>query len=84
MQHFLTDAAVYLCAAVIVVTLSKRLGFGSVLGYLIAGSLLGPHVLNFVSHPESVLNFAEFGVVIIRPQHTPGVSRSMTNVPLRN
>lgn len=65
MQNILVDVAVYLCAAVIVVTLSKRLGFGSVLGYLVAGSLLGPHVLNFVSHPESVLHFAEFGVVIM-------------------
>ncbi|MGD8176092.1 monovalent cation:proton antiporter-2 (CPA2) family protein [Marinimicrobium sp. ARAG 43.8] len=85
MQHFLTDAAVYLCAAVIVVTLSKRLGFGSVLGYLIAGSLLGPHVLNFVSHPESVLNFAEFGVVImlfligleLRPQRLWSLRRAI-------
>lgn len=65
MQDILTDAAVYLCAAVIVVTLSKRLGFGSVLGYLVAGSLLGPHVLGFVSDPESVMHFAEFGVVIM-------------------
>ncbi|WP_347331750.1 monovalent cation:proton antiporter-2 (CPA2) family protein [Marinimicrobium locisalis] len=65
MQHVLIDIAVYLSAAVIVVTLSKRLGFGSVLGYLVAGSLLGPHVLNFVSHPEAVLHFAEFGVVIM-------------------
>ena len=65
MESFLTDAAIYLTAAVIVVTLSKRLGFGSVLGYLIAGSLLGPHVLGFVDDPESVMHFAEFGVVIM-------------------
>lgn len=65
MQNFLTDAAVYLCAAVLVVTLSKRLGFGSVLGYLVAGSLLGPHVLGFVNDPEAVMHFAEFGVVIM-------------------
>lgn len=65
MQGFLTDAAIYLTAAVVVVTLSKRLGFGSVLGYLIAGSLLGPHVLGFVNDPESVMHFAEFGVVIM-------------------
>jgi monovalent cation:proton antiporter-2 (CPA2) family protein len=65
MQSFLTDAAVYLCAAVIVVTLSTRLGFGSVLGYLVAGTLLGPHVLGFVNDPESIMHFAEFGVVIM-------------------
>lgn len=65
MQTLLIDIAVYLCAAVIVVTLSKRLGFGSVLGYLIAGTLLGPYVLGFVADPESILHFAEFGVVIM-------------------
>ena len=65
MQNVLIDVAVYLCAAVIVVTLSKRLGFGSVLGYLIAGTLLGPYVLGFVADAESIMHFAEFGVVIM-------------------
>ncbi|MCB1836716.1 MAG: monovalent cation:proton antiporter-2 (CPA2) family protein [Alcanivoracaceae bacterium] len=65
MHQILLNIAIYLTAAIIVVTLSKRLGFGSVLGYLVAGTLLGPYVLGFVGDPESILHFAEFGVVIM-------------------
>ncbi len=65
MESFLIAAVIYLGAAVVVVTLSTRLGFGSVLGYLVAGALLGPHALGFVDDPEAVMHFAEFGVVIM-------------------
>jgi len=65
MHQILLNIAIYLAAAIIVVTLSKRIGFGSVLGYLVAGTLLGPYVLGFVGDPESILHFAEFGVVIM-------------------
>lgn len=58
MHQILLNIAIYLTAAIIVVTLSKRLGFGSVLGYLVAGTLLGPYVLGFVGDPESILHFA--------------------------
>lgn len=62
---FLAQAAVYLAAAVLAVPLSKRLGLGSVLGYLIAGILIGPYALRLVTDPEHVLHFAEFGVVLL-------------------
>ncbi|MBD0300087.1 MAG: cation:proton antiporter, partial [Nitrososphaera sp.] len=45
---FLLHAVVYLTAAVFCVPLAKRLGMGSVLGYLLAGIIIGPFVLGFV------------------------------------
>jgi glutathione-regulated potassium-efflux system protein KefB len=51
-------------AAVIAVPLFKRIGLGSVLGYLAAGLLLGPSGLGLISDPESVLTTAELGVVM--------------------
>lgn len=65
-QSFLFQAMVYLAAAVIMVPLSKRLGLGSVLGYLLAGILIGPSLLGFVgSEGEDIMHFAEFGVVMM-------------------
>jgi glutathione-regulated potassium-efflux system protein KefB len=61
----LHDALIYLAAAVIAVPLFKRLGLGAVLGYLIAGVLIGPSVLQWIDDPETVLGFAEFGVVLL-------------------
>jgi glutathione-regulated potassium-efflux system ancillary protein KefC/glutathione-regulated potassium-efflux system protein KefB len=66
MDSFLVDAFVYLVAAVIVVSLAKRFGFGSVLGYLLAGVLIGPHALDLVGDQAGhVMHFAEFGVVMM-------------------
>ncbi|MBL8516532.1 MAG: glutathione-regulated potassium-efflux system protein KefC [Betaproteobacteria bacterium] len=61
----LVDAFVYLAAAVLCVPLAKRFGLGAVLGYLIAGALIGPWGLKFVSDVESILHFSEFGVVLM-------------------
>jgi len=60
------QAFVYLLAAVIAVPVARRLGLGSVLGYLVAGVAIGPYVLGFVgTEGEDVLHFAEFGVVMM-------------------
>jgi len=59
------DALIYLAAAVLCVPLAKRFGLGSVLGYLIAGTLIGPWGLGFVSDVESIMHFSEFGVVLM-------------------
>lgn len=61
----LTDAFIYLAAAVLCVPLAKRFGLGAVLGYLIAGAIIGPWGLKFVSDVESILHFSEFGVVLM-------------------
>lgn len=60
------QAFIYLVAAVISVPISKRMGFGSVLGYLMAGIIIGPYALKLVGEEgDDVMHFAEFGVVIM-------------------
>ncbi len=62
----LFDAIVFLAGAIICVSIAKRLGLSSVLGYLIAGVLIGPYVLGFIGKEgEDILHFAEFGVVVM-------------------
>ncbi len=68
MEHapaWLTSSLIYLGAAVLVVPLSKFLGLGSIIGYLVAGIAIGPWGLGLVSSVEDVLHFAEFGVVLM-------------------
>ncbi|MDI4654948.1 monovalent cation:proton antiporter-2 (CPA2) family protein [Xanthobacter autotrophicus] len=55
---------VLLAAAVVAVPLFKRLGLGSVLGYLAAGLVIGPFGLGLFSDPQSILHVAELGVVM--------------------
>src|SRR5678816_1870560 len=66
-QHsFLFQAIIFLASAVIFVPLAKRLNLGSVLGYLIAGIVIGPFVLGFVGKEgEDIRHYAEFGVVMM-------------------
>jgi len=64
-ENLLINAMYYLLAAVIMVPIFKRLGLGSILGYLCAGVILGPHALGMVSDPEEVLHFAEYGVILL-------------------
>ncbi|WP_414660008.1 monovalent cation:proton antiporter-2 (CPA2) family protein [Horticoccus sp. 23ND18S-11] len=66
MDSVLFHVFIYLLAAVIAVPVAKRLGLGSVLGYLLAGTLIGPHVFNLVGDQAThVMHFAEFGVVMM-------------------
>lgn len=58
-------AVIYLAAAIIAVPIAKRLGLGSVLGYLLAGILIGPFALHLVGDQTDVMHFAEFGVVMM-------------------
>jgi monovalent cation:proton antiporter-2 (CPA2) family protein len=65
-DSFLFQAFIYLVAAVVSVPISKRLGFGSVLGYLVAGAAIGPFGFGLVGREgQDVLHFAEFGVVMM-------------------
>ena len=64
-HSFLQQALVYLAAGVIAVPLFRKAGLGSVLGYLIAGVAIGPWGLRLISHPETVLQFSELGVVLL-------------------
>jgi monovalent cation:proton antiporter-2 (CPA2) family protein len=59
------QALVFLAAGVIAVPLARRLGLGSVLGYLVAGAAIGPWGLALISQPRTVLQFSELGVVML-------------------
>lgn len=61
----LHDATIYLAAATVAVVLSRKLGFGAVLGYLFAGVLVGPWGLRLITDVDNILNFAEIGVVFL-------------------
>lgn len=65
MEGYLPQAFIYLCAAVIAVPLAKRLGLGSVLGYLIAGVLIGPVLGMAGSETDALMHFAELGVIMM-------------------
>ncbi len=65
METFLFQATIYLGAAVIAVPLAARLGLGSVLGYLLAGIVIGPVAGLVGSETQNLQHFAEFGVVMM-------------------
>ncbi|ADP10562.1 glutathione-regulated potassium-efflux system protein KefB [Erwinia sp. Ejp617] len=64
-QSLLTAGILYLFAAVIAVPIAARLGIGAVLGYLLAGIVIGPWGLGFISDVQEILHFSELGVVFL-------------------
>jgi monovalent cation:proton antiporter-2 (CPA2) family protein len=65
MNELLFGAMIYLAAAVISAPIATRLGLGSVLGFLIAGAIIGPSALNIAGASGDVMHFAEFGVIVM-------------------
>jgi monovalent cation:H+ antiporter-2, CPA2 family len=65
-HEFFSQAFVYLAAAVLIVPLAKKLGLGSVLGYLLSGIIIGPYILGLVGREgQDIMHVAEFGVVMM-------------------
>lgn len=64
-QNFLLACFIFLTAALIVVPFAKATGLGAVLGYLVAGIIIGPYALKLVTDPQTILHFSEFGVVMM-------------------
>jgi len=64
-DSFLTEALIFLGAAIVVVSICNRLGMSSVLGYLLAGVIIGPSGLGLIGDAAQVLRFAELGVVLL-------------------
>ena len=64
-MSFLPQVAVFLIAACLAVPLSRRSGFGSVLGYLVAGVVIGPWCLKLITDVPTILQFSEIGVVLL-------------------
>ena len=81
----LLPVVMLLGAAVVAVPLFKRLGLGSVLGYLAAGLVIGPFGLGWFSDPQTIIHTAELGVVMflfvigleMRPSHLWGLRREI-------
>lgn len=65
MLHELGNVLILLAAAVIAVPIAKALRLGAVLGYLVAGLLIGPFALGLIRTPEEVLELSELGVVML-------------------
>ena len=59
------SAIIFLGAAVVAVPVFKKLKLGAILGYLVAGALIGPSVSGLVNDPETILHVAELGVVFL-------------------
>lgn len=65
-DSFFFQAIIYLIAAVVCVPIAKKIGLSSILGYLFAGIIIGPHVLGFIGQEgQDIMHFAEFGVVMM-------------------
>lgn len=64
-HHTVVLLTVYFAAAILAVALTKKLGLGAIIGYLLAGIFIGPHVLGFIDHPEAILQFSELGIVLL-------------------
>ena len=61
----LLTLAILLATAVLMVSLSRRLGFGSVLGYLIGGALIGPSGLRLITDVDAIAGVSELGIVML-------------------
>jgi monovalent cation:proton antiporter-2 (CPA2) family protein len=61
----LESGAVMLCAALVFVTLFRRLKLGATLGYIVAGALIGPHLLGFIGDPDQLAGIAEIGIALL-------------------
>jgi glutathione-regulated potassium-efflux system protein KefB len=64
-SHFLQYAVMFLAAAVVAVSISRRYGLGAVLGYLAAGALIGPHLLNLTPDMRQASELSELGVILL-------------------
>lgn len=62
---FLISAVPLLAFALAFVMLFRRFGLGATLGYIVAGAIVGPHVLGLVDDPDRILRFAELGIVLL-------------------
>ncbi|MGZ5278352.1 MAG: monovalent cation:proton antiporter-2 (CPA2) family protein [Pseudobdellovibrionaceae bacterium] len=64
-MEFLALSIIFLISAVIIVPISHRMNLGAVLGYLVAGMIIGPSALSLVYDTERIYEFSEFGVIFL-------------------
>lgn len=56
---------IFLCAGVVMVPIAQKIRLGAVLGYLLAGIVIGPFVFGFIHNVDDILHFSEMGVVFL-------------------
>jgi monovalent cation:proton antiporter-2 (CPA2) family protein len=61
----LLETTLFLAAAVVAVPLFRWIGLGAILGYLVAGLIIGPHGTGLIQDSKEILHFAEFGIVLL-------------------
>ncbi|MDP5039673.1 MAG: cation:proton antiporter, partial [Paraglaciecola sp.] len=61
----LATVLIFLVATVVAVPIFKKLKLGAILGYLVAGLVIGPQVFDWVNDPQTILHVAELGVVLL-------------------
>jgi monovalent cation:proton antiporter-2 (CPA2) family protein len=61
----LESGAIMLCAALVFVTLFRQLKLGATLGYIVAGALIGPHLLGLIGDPDQLSGIAEIGIALL-------------------
>ena len=64
-MNLLLETFVFLLATIVVVPVCRKFGLSTVLGYLLAGLLVGPSGLGLIGNTAEVLHFAEFGIVLL-------------------
>lgn len=64
-ESFLSGGAILLGAAMVLVLLFRKLGLGAVLGYLIAGVMVGPDVFGLVGNADTIMAFSEIGIILL-------------------
>ena len=65
MENFFIITITYLGAAIVMVPIVRKLGFSSVIGYILGGIAIGPFALGITGNPNDVMNATEFGVVML-------------------
>ena len=64
-MHAVSSISWLLLAALTIVPLSRRLGLPSVIGYMLAGMLIGPHIIGVIHDTEGVIEIADFGIAML-------------------
>ena len=63
--ELIVDGAIMLGAALVFVTVFRRLGLGATLGYIVGGAVIGPFVLGLVGNAENIMSISEFGIALL-------------------
>ena len=61
----LLSGAIMLGAALVFVTLFRQLKLGATLGYIVAGALIGPHLLGLIKDPDALVSIADIGIALL-------------------